>query len=578
MKKIMAILIVFFIVGAVAMNAAQNNFNKNNNDMKMVSDQNNQLSAVGSGDKPSISSPEDFSRPIDQERRKNNEWKGWPEDFMGNIDAALNGDGPFKGKAYFFKGDQYFRYDWYKDKVEVGYPQEIKDNWPGFPRNFFRNIDAAVSGAGRHNGKAYFFKGSEYLQYDWQRDQVDRGYPRSIGSDWRGLPMTFTRDLDAVLPGVGEFRNKVYFFKGNQFVRYDWDREQCDPGFPKNINDYIRDLPRGFASRIDAAVMGDGPFAGKIYFFKNDRYVRIDINMLTVDRGFPLPIGNGYDNDYNRGGNRNDDDDRRWDNGRNDDNRKWHGNKKNEDDKDRWSDPGETGNRDDDYYNTSRIEEYPVPGKAYFFRGDLYIRYDMMRDKMDPGYPRKTKQSFTGWPSRFLETVDAALVGEGQYKGKIYFFSADEYIRYDIAQKRVANGFPKRISGNWGGMPYDFAQGIDAAVSGQGPLKGKAFFFKGDRYIRYDWATDRIDPGYPKGISGRWPGMPYAFTTGIDAAINGTGASQGKVYFFKGDQYIRYDWAKDKTDPGYPKPVKGNWYGIPGQFNEGWEDGFCIVD
>lgn len=42
-------------------------------------------------------------------------------------------------------------------------------------------------------------------------------------------------------------------------------------------------------------------------------------------------------------------------------------------------------------------------------------------------------------------------------------------------------------------------------------------------------------------------------------AVNGQKQFAGKVYFFKGDQYVRYDWATDRTDPGYPKSIAANW-------------------
>ncbi|WP_420705737.1 hemopexin repeat-containing protein [Streptomyces sp. NRRL F-5630] len=30
-------------------------------------------------------------------------------------------------------------------------------------------------------------------------------------------------------------------------------------------------------------------------------------------------------------------------------------------------------------------------------------------------------------------------------------------------------------------------------------------------------------------------------------------------YFFKDDQYVRYDLDADRADSGYPKAIKGNW-------------------
>ncbi len=40
----------------------------------------------------------------------------------------------------------------------------------------------------------------------------------------------------------------------------------------------------------------------------------------------------------------------------------------------------------------------------------------------------------------------------------------------------------------------------------------KAYFFKGNRYIRYDLAGDRMDAGYPLPIAGSWPGVPAIYT------------------------------------------------------------------
>lgn len=43
-----------------------------------------------------------------------------------------------------------------------------------------------------------------------------------------------------------------------------------------------------------------------------------------------------------------------------------------------------------------------------------------------------------------------------------------------------------------------FAQDIDAAVLWP---NGKAYFFKGDSYLRYDAGTDSVDPGFPASVS-----------------------------------------------------------------------------
>lgn len=96
---------------------------------------------------------------------------------------------------------------------------------------------------------------------------------------------------------------------------------------------------------------------------------------------------------------------------------------------------------------------------------------------------------------------------------------------------------------------------IDAAVNWG---NGKAYFFKGNQYVRYDIGSDKADPGYPKPInSNNWPGLPW---DQIDAVVNW---GNGKAYFFKGKQYIRYDIKADKADPGYPQPIDSStWPGL----------------
>lgn len=85
---------------------------------------------------------------------------------------------------------------------------------------------------------------------------------------------------------------------------------------------------------------------------------------------------------------------------------------------------------------------------------------------------------------------------------------------------------------------------------------GKVYFFRADQYYRYDIAADRVDDGYPRPIAGNWPGL---WDRDIDTAINW---GNGKTYFFKGDQYARYDMAADHVESGYPRPVAGNWPGL----------------
>ena len=67
------------------------------------------------------------------------------------------------GKVYFFKGPQYAQYDVGANRVDPGYPKPIQGLWAGLPASFAAGVNAAVVW---NNGKAYFFKGSEYISHD----------------------------------------------------------------------------------------------------------------------------------------------------------------------------------------------------------------------------------------------------------------------------------------------------------------------------------------------------------------------------------------------------------------------------
>ena len=65
------------------------------------------------------------------------------------------------------------------------------------------------------------------------------------------------------------------------------------------------------------------------------------------------------------------------------------------------------------------------------------------------------------------------------------------------------------------------------------------------------------EPGYPHSLVELGSCLPR---DGIDTALRWEPV--GKTYFFKGDQYWRYNEEKRTADPGYPKPITV-WKGIP---------------
>ena len=104
-------------------------------------------------------------------------------------------------RAYFFKGDKYWRYS--GRRVDYGYPKSISV-WKGLPAK----IDAAMKW---RNGKSYFFAGSTYYRFDDWELQIEADYPKSIALKW----MRCTKDNLGVIttteiPGVTQNTTQGY--------------------------------------------------------------------------------------------------------------------------------------------------------------------------------------------------------------------------------------------------------------------------------------------------------------------------------------------------------------------------------
>jgi hypothetical protein len=85
----------------------------------------------------------------------------------------------------------------------------------------------------------------------------------------------------------------------------------------------------------------------------------------------------------------------------------------------------------------------------------------------------------------------------------------------------VDDGFLRPLNATtWPHWPVAWNSGINAAVNWG---NGRAYFFKGDQYLRYDISADTVDHDYPKPIAGNWPGLVEALSRGVDAAIAAPG-------------------------------------------------------
>lgn len=218
---------------------------------------------------------------------------------------------------------------------------------------------------------------------------------------------------------------------------------------------------------------------------------------------------------------------------------------------------------------------YPETGKAYFFSGHEYLRYDIAADRADDGYPQRIADH---WPG-LTGPVRAAIRTPD---GRVCFFLSDYgCVWYDVVRDRV-DPEVRSVATCWRGL-------LDGGLHHLGGMTvwpdGKAYFFgqlplaaqhPGEApplvgtpgYVRYDLAGGRADRGYPRPVADPtrppeeqpWPGLGGEPGQQVDAVAVWP---DGKAYFFSGSTYVRYDVATDRVDPGYPWAISEDWPGLP---------------
>lgn len=181
------------------------------------------------------------------------------------------------GIAYFFRGQEYIRFDLRAGRALAGYPKRIDSRaWLNLPAG---TIDAGLDAG---NGKAYLFTGSQYVRFDIAADRLDAGYPKPIDAvSWPGVPWT-----DRIDAAVAWGNGKIVLFRGGEYVRFDIASDHADPGYPKAI-DAVTWPGLPWTTGIDAAVNAGN---GKAYLFKDGQYVRFDIAADRVEAGYPKPV------------------------------------------------------------------------------------------------------------------------------------------------------------------------------------------------------------------------------------------------------------------------------------------------
>ncbi len=170
-------------------------------------------------------------------------------------------------------------------------------------------------------------------------------------------------------------------------------------------------------------------------------------------------------------------------------------------------------------------------GKSYFFNDKgKYVTSDDLTTLLDVN----AKWGIVANNFTTTGLIDAAYT----HNGRLFITSGNQFMRYSSATPENSTGdagYPKPVEGDH--------KRIDAAFKISG---NTLYVFSGNRYAKMEnGALNNLGKMYP--IKGNWGNIPLEFKDGLDAAFK----KGPNLYFFKGKQYIVYDTDGEKPTIPY---------------------------
>lgn len=217
--------------------------------------------------------------------------------------AALHVDWTASARAgaisalYFFKTEQYIRWDVETETLAAGYPKNISEGWPGLQEHFPGvPLCGAIHVPGWDNRIFFFFRGQDKAaSWDVAADCVDPELtPISLL-----LPTTLVQGGPFAPIYVDRIESQsVYVFRGDEYTRFTVT-EGVRPS--KDDDGYPRKIGQGWTGGLTVAprcgVCVNWPNRSnalknhKAYFFLGELYTRWDIGTHSNNYRLDIPAG-----------------------------------------------------------------------------------------------------------------------------------------------------------------------------------------------------------------------------------------------------------------------------------------------
>lgn len=359
--------------------------------------------------------------------------------------------------------------------------------------DFVTRIDAVMPVTGS-TADLWLFSADQCAEYNTGTGYCTKQY---IGTAWPGLAATeFARYIDAAVQDPLDPTRHVYFFRESEIISYDLNTGAING--PVSIAEKLpglagTDLVHGVSAAVRDTRSGH---TGQLWLFRGDTYVHYNIDTHRIEG--PTLIHQG------------------------------------------WAGLQRKAFTD----GVSAVLPCPighVGRSVWMFHDDLYLRFDIDANTVTvPATPVASK--WPGLGTDGFDHVDAVIPrpkrdGEPHYA---WFFHKDRYLRYDIDNSKVLYG-ARPIADGWKGLKgTGFEYGIDSALPDPGNSDA-VWIFAGHQYVRYYLEEDKLVVK-PTPIAETWKALRNTpFSQRIDAACLIPGTTDGDVWLFHGDAYVRYN-------------------------------------